>query len=83
MCANAVLSTTPNELCAEVHNRMPVILPSEAWPTWLGEKPADEAGLKRMLGPYPAERMTMWPVDKRVGNVKNNDPSLTEAVSLS
>ena len=31
-----------------------------------------------MLGPYPAERMTMWPVDKRVGNVKNNDPVADE-----
>jgi putative SOS response-associated peptidase YedK len=30
--------------------------------------------------PYPAERMTMWPVDKRVGNVKNNDPSLIEPI---
>jgi len=26
--------------------------------------------------------MTMWPVDKRVGNVKNNDPSLIEPFSL-
>jgi hypothetical protein len=25
----------------------------------------------------------MWPVDKRVGNVKNNDPSLIEPVSLA
>ena len=27
---------------------------------------------------YP--QMTMWPIDKRVGNVKNNDPSLIESV---
>jgi len=25
-----IITTTPNELCAEVHNRMPVILPPEA-----------------------------------------------------
>jgi putative SOS response-associated peptidase YedK len=35
-----------------------------------------------MLAPYPAERMTCWPVDKRVGNVKNNAPSLIEPVAL-
>jgi len=77
-----IITTTPNELCAEVHNRMPVILPTEAWSEWLAEEPAEEAMLKRMLAPYPAERMTMWPVDKRVGNVKNNDPSLMSRLWL-
>src|SRR5690349_25150411 len=59
--SSTILTTTPNELCAEVHNRMPVILQPEPWPRWLGEEPADDAGLKAMLVPYPAERMTMWP----------------------
>jgi putative SOS response-associated peptidase YedK len=77
-----IITTTPNELCAEVHNRMPVILPPEAWAEWLDEEPVEEAALKGLLAPYPAERMTMWPVDRRVGNVKNNDPSLIEPVSL-
>jgi hypothetical protein len=31
-----------------------------------------------MLAPYPAEEMTCWPVSARVGNVRNNDPSLIE-----
>jgi putative SOS response-associated peptidase YedK len=35
-----------------------------------------------MLAPHPAELMTMWPVDKRVGNVKYNDPSLIEPIFL-
>jgi putative SOS response-associated peptidase YedK len=30
-------ATTPNELCGEIHNRMPVILKPETWPAWLGE----------------------------------------------
>ena len=37
----AIITTTPNELCAEIHNRMPVVLEPAAWPTWLGEEPAD------------------------------------------
>jgi len=78
-----IVTTQPNELCAEVHNRMPVILSPETWPIWLAEEPAEEAAVKEMLVPYPADRMTMWPVDRRVGNVKNNDPSLIEPVSLS
>ena len=28
----AIITTTPNELCAHLHNRMPVIMKAEAWP---------------------------------------------------
>jgi putative SOS response-associated peptidase YedK len=72
----AVITTTPNELCAELHNRM-----RESWLAWLGEEPADARQLKAMLAPYPSERMTCWPVSTRVGNVKNNDPSLIEPIA--
>ena len=37
--------------------------------------------LKALLEPYPSERMTCWPVSARVGNVKNNDPSLIETIA--
>jgi putative SOS response-associated peptidase YedK len=75
-----IITTIPNELCAQVHNRMPVILPDEAWPVWLGEEMGDGARLKALLAPYPAGAMTMWPVSKRVGNVRNNDPTLIEPI---
>ena len=38
----AIIPTTPNEMCAAIHNRMPVILKPE-WPAWPGEEPADVA----------------------------------------
>jgi putative SOS response-associated peptidase YedK len=74
----AIITTTPNELCAELHNRMPVVLGPETWPAWLGE---DARQLKALLAPYPSEAMTCWPVSPRVGNVKNNDASLIEPVA--
>jgi putative SOS response-associated peptidase YedK len=77
----AIVTTTPNELCAQIHNRMPVILKPEAWPAWLGEEPADEPQLKSLLAPYPAEEMICWPISARVGNVRNNDSSLIEPVA--
>ena len=49
----AIVTTTPNELCAELHNRMPAIIAPEAWPAWLGEEPADEAQLEGAAGPLP------------------------------
>jgi putative SOS response-associated peptidase YedK len=75
-----IATTAPNELAAAIHNRMPVILPPDSWPAWVGEAEAEGAALKALLAPYPADRMTMWPVSSRVGNVKNNDPSLIEPV---
>jgi hypothetical protein len=47
----AIVTTEPNELCAELHNRMPVVLAPETWPAWLGEEPADEGQLKALLAP--------------------------------
>jgi putative SOS response-associated peptidase YedK len=79
----AIVTTAANELLAPVHDRMPVILGPENWPLWLGEAPANPARLKALLVPYPAGDMVIWPVDRRVGNVKNNDPSLIEPVALA
>ena len=59
-----------------------VVLGRETWPAWLGEEPTDARQLKAMLAPYPAEEMTCWPVSARVGNVKNNDPSLIEPIAV-
>ena len=79
----AIVTTAPNELCAQLHNRMPAIIAPEAWPAWLGEEPADEPQLKALLAPYPSDDMICWPVSTRVGSVKNNDPSLVEPVVLA
>ena len=76
-----IITITPNEVCAPIHNRMPVILPPATWPLWLGEDAAESEQLKAVLRPYPAEDMTCWPVSARVGNVRNNDPTLVEPVS--
>ncbi len=78
----AIVTTEPNELCAALHNRMPVVLAPEAWPAWLGAQAADEAQLKSLLAPCPSDGMVCWPVSPRVGNVKNNDPGLVEPINL-
>jgi putative SOS response-associated peptidase YedK len=52
-----IVTTQPNELCAELHNRMSAVLKPEAWPLWLGEQPADVLQLKALLAPYPSDDM--------------------------
>lgn len=60
----------------ELHDRMPVILAENDWPKWLGEEPASEQDLLALLKPCPDETLKIWPVDRMVGNVKNNGPQL-------
>jgi putative SOS response-associated peptidase YedK len=79
----AIVTTMPNELCAAIHNRMPVVLAPTSWAAWLGEEPAELPQLKALLAPYPSEEMVAWPVSPRVGNVKNNDPSLIESIAAA
>jgi len=63
---------------------MPVILPREKWASWLGERGAHTDELRWMsLRPYPAELMQSYPVDVRVANVRNNDPSLLDRVGIA
>jgi len=77
----AIITTEPNELCAELPNRMPAVLKPASWPVWLGEESAAPSDLKALLAPFPSVEMTCWPVSARVGNVRNNDPSLIEPIA--
>ena len=68
-----IITTTPNDLTVEVHNRMPVILHERDWDEWLlREGPAPT----HLLQPFPANEMHMSPVSKDVGNVRNNHSEL-------
>jgi putative SOS response-associated peptidase YedK len=76
-----IITTAANDLLAPLHDRMPVLLAPDRWAAWLGEhrpgqSPASESELKAMLKPYPGGAMTFWPVDRRVGNVRNDSPDL-------
>jgi hypothetical protein len=44
------ITTYANEVVGELHDRMPVILEPEDWPTWLGEVEGDPATLLRPAG---------------------------------
>lgn len=72
-----ILTTDPNEVMEPIHNRMPAILDPKDFDRWLD--PGDPARPPvDLLRPYPAARMCAWPVSDRVGNVRNNEPSLLD-----
>jgi putative SOS response-associated peptidase YedK len=69
-----IITTKPNRLMEEIHDRMPVILRKEQEAAWLDRNNRDLTGLLEMLAPYPAEQMDAYPVSPAVGNVKNDSP---------
>jgi putative SOS response-associated peptidase YedK len=77
-----VLTCAPNNAMAEIHNRMPVILDESDWPKWLGEEPATEQELLALLRPCPDEWLKIWPVDNKVGNVRNTGAELKLPIEL-
>jgi putative SOS response-associated peptidase YedK len=52
----AIITTPLNDLCAQLHDRMPVVLGPQVWSKRLGGEPADLPRLKALLAPYPAGR---------------------------
>ncbi len=69
-----ILTTTPNELMAPIHKRMPVILRPEQEAAWLDTE--SDRDWQRVLGPYPSDAMTAYPVSSRVNSPRYDDPSL-------
>ncbi len=73
----AILTTTPNELIATVHDRMPVILPETTWQRWLDDAPPGTPFTDLFLS-FPAAQMEAFPVSKRVNSPANDAPDLVE-----
>jgi putative SOS response-associated peptidase YedK len=75
-----IITTTPNELTATVHDRMPVILRPQDYDLWLTPSlPTDrtpQLELQALLRPYPADRMAAREAHADVGNARNNHPGL-------
>jgi putative SOS response-associated peptidase YedK len=70
----AILTTTPNELLADVHDRMPVILPAEQYGFWLDPAMQDVERAVSLLKPLDASQMRKFAVSTRVNVVSNDGP---------
>ena len=71
-----LITTQPNELMASIHNRMPVILSSEARKEWLDSSLHDEHVLLPLLASYPSEEMKARPVSRLVNNPRYDSAEL-------
>ena len=67
-----IITTASNSLMADIHDRMPVILSTEAEARWLDRSNQDIPSLMDLLQPYDAGQMLAYPVSQAVGNVRND-----------
>jgi putative SOS response-associated peptidase YedK len=74
-----IVTTKANELLAPIHDRMPVVLPEDAWDAWLDPTPATGdrvATLDRLLVPAPDDWFELYAVSDRVNRVVEKGPEL-------
>ncbi|KQU58640.1 hypothetical protein ASG66_16600 [Bacillus sp. Leaf406] len=67
-----IITTTPNAVTEDVHDRMPVILKRRDYARWLDPSNQAVDELKSLLVPYPAEEMELYAVSELVNSPKND-----------
>lgn len=80
LLSTTIVTTEPNEVAAEVHNRMPVILRPELYDVWLDPGNDEREELISMLSPYPADKMEAYPVSRRVNKPLNDGPDVISPI---
>lgn len=73
-----IITTEANEMLHPYHHRQPVILSREDYPLWLTKGDVNPNELAPLLTAYPANKMAIYPVDKGVNSVANDNASLME-----
>jgi len=74
----SIITTTPNEMMAQIHDRMPVILPESAYEEWLTTPPEQASTLTRLLVPLPDGELTCHIVSRLVNKPTNDVPRCVE-----
>lgn len=69
-----IITTNANEYVADLHDRMPVILPAPSYGQWLDPQFKDEEALGKMMKPYDASLMTAFAVSTQVNSPRKDDP---------
>ena len=78
-----VLTTEPNVSMARIHNRMPVILPPDAYRLWMDPTVTDPTQVLPLLRAYPDDRMTAYPVGLVVNNPRNEKRACIERTDVA
>jgi putative SOS response-associated peptidase YedK len=71
-----IITTTANATMRPIHDRMPVVLPPEAWDRWLDPSLRQPSEVLDLLVPAPDGLLVRRAVSTKVNNVKNEGVEL-------
>ena len=71
-----IVTTRPTEFMAAIHDRMPVVIPPDAWAMWLDPAPREVGELRALLEPREDLVLAAHAVSPLVNNVRNDGPGL-------
>lgn len=79
----AIVTTEARGRVADLHDRMPVVVPPRLWGRWLAAEPREADDLQRELESLDAPRLDAYAVAERVNNVRNDGPALLEPAAAA
>ena len=78
----AIVTTRANRTLAPIHDRMPVVVPPEAFDLWLDCTKVDATTASALIAPAPENFFEAYPVSTDVNRVANDDPKLVEPLVM-
>ncbi len=78
-----IITTRANRLLADIHDRMPVIVPEAAFDLWLDCANVDAATAAAVIAPAPEGLLEAYPVSTAVNRTANDNAGLLEPVDAN
>jgi putative SOS response-associated peptidase YedK len=79
----AIVTTDANRTLRQIHDRMPVIVPSEDFNVWLDTANVDAETAEAIIAPAPDDLLEAYPVSTAVNRTANDNPKLLDRLDVS
>ena len=80
LLSSTIITTKANSLVSQIHDRMPAILDTDHYKTWLSGGQAPENALMNCLKPYSDHEMDAYEISRLVNNAWNDSQELIRPV---
>ena len=74
----AIVTTNANATLAPIHERMPVVIPEDAFELWLNNEAVDAETAAALIAPPPDDLLEAYEVSSAVNRTANDNPQLLE-----
>jgi putative SOS response-associated peptidase YedK len=74
----AIVTTSANKTLSPIHDRMPVVVPPDAFDLWLDATNEDPLTASALIAPAPEGLLEAYPVSTEVNRVANDNPKLLD-----